>query len=137
MSVHHSLAGLLSVHTGNRGIHTAVAAGVDSFGFGFLEAISLVSERPADPVLLVYYDEPLPTPYEQFRQMGEALPMVLALELRKPTDSDDAITFSTAPTESGAPSPSAAQDFLHFYLSGAPEAVSNGQRMCWQWRRDA
>lgn len=137
MSVHHSLAGLLSVHAGNRGVHTAVAAGADSFGFGFLEAVSLVSERPADPVLFVYYDEPLPSPYERFREGGETLPLVLALELRKPSEDDRAITFTATPAENKTPSPSAAEDFLHFYLSGAPQAASDGQRMHWRWRRDA
>lgn len=137
MSVHHSLAGLLSVHAGNRGTHTAIAAGFDSFGFGFLEAIAILAERPADPVLLVYYDEPLPSPYEQFREAHEQSPVVLALELQTSGEDGDAITFTAVPADGGSPSSSAVEDFLRFYLSKASDVISDGERMRWQWRRNA
>lgn len=136
MSVHHSLAGALSVHAGNRAGHTAVAAGADSFGFGFVEAIGLLAERPQESVLLVYYDEPLPHPYEPFRSGDEAaLPVVLALDLAAAGPDSDAITFSATAADGAPPSRSAVEDFMKFYLSGAGTAVSGGARMTWQWRR--
>src|SRR5262249_4135148 len=39
MSVHHALAGLLSIHTGNTQGHTAISAGADTFGMALLEAV--------------------------------------------------------------------------------------------------
>ena len=44
MCVHHGLAGLLSIHAGNRKGHTALAAGADSFGYGLLEAAACLAE---------------------------------------------------------------------------------------------
>jgi hypothetical protein len=137
MSVHHSLAGLLSVHSGNRAGHTAVAAGFDSFGFGLVEAVGVLAERPAESVLLVYYDESLPHPYERFRQGEETLPIVLALKLATARPDGDAISFSATPADGAHSSPSAVEDFLKFYLSGAAEGVSGGERMTWRWRRHA
>ena len=61
LAVHHGLAGLLSIATGNRLAHTAVAAGEDSFGYGCLEAAAQLAEV-AERVLLLHFDEPLPAP---------------------------------------------------------------------------
>lgn len=132
MSVHHGLAGLLSIHAGNRAGHTALAAGADSFGFGLLEAAATLAERPDEPVLLLYGDEPLPEIYGPFRQADDAgLPMVCALLLESGND----IVFSMAPNRGGtAPSASAASDFLRFLLGERPEASSVGGRMTWTWR---
>jgi len=80
LSVHHALVGLLSIAQGNRNGHIAVAAGPESFGFGFLEAVSCLQERPAEPVIFLYYDEPLPPPYDQF-DSKEARPLAVALSL--------------------------------------------------------
>src|ERR1019366_5555292 len=55
LGVHNALAGLLSICARNGGGHTALAAGVDSFGFGLMEAAACLLERPEDPVMLVYY----------------------------------------------------------------------------------
>ena len=52
MSVHNGLAGLLSIHLGNTRGHTALAAGLDTFGFGLMEAATRVVEEPSEPVLL-------------------------------------------------------------------------------------
>jgi len=46
LGVHNALAGLLSVSTRNHGGHTALAAGIDSFGFGLMEAAVCLLERP-------------------------------------------------------------------------------------------
>lgn len=133
MSVHHGLTGLLSIHTGNRAGHTALAAGADSFGFGLLEASAILAERPDEPVLLLYGDNPLPEVYGAFRDDGDTgLPMVCALLL----EAGDDIVFHTTPNRDGAaPAPSAVSDFLRFLLSGERTAISVGTRMAWTWRR--
>lgn len=133
MSVHHGLAGLLSIHTGNRAGHTALAAGVDSFGFGLLEAAATLAERPDEPVLLLYGDDPLPDLYDRFGGADDAgLPMVCALLL----EAGDDIAFRMTPHRGEtAASPSAASDFLRFLLAEEGEATSFGGRMSWTWRR--
>jgi len=56
LSVHHGLIGLLSIATGNRLGHTAVAAGRESFAYGLLEAAAAATERPGQPMALVHFD---------------------------------------------------------------------------------
>ena len=137
MSVHHALAGLLSVHAGNKAGHTAIAAGLDSFGFGFVEAIAHLVESAAMHVLLLYYDEPLPHPYERFNQEAEgALPFILGLSLSATTDRH-CLRFSMKPSCGVTPSESVPRDFLRFLLSNDGSAESVGERMIWCWHRDA
>ena len=65
LSVHNALAGLLSIAWGNTAGHTAISAGADSFGYGLLEAVACLKEGPSDPVMLVYFDDLLPQPYDE------------------------------------------------------------------------
>lgn len=136
MSVHNSLAGLLSIHTGNRLGHTAVAAGIDSFGFGLMEAVACLSERPDKSVLLFYGDEPLPGEFSTFGEEDAELPLVVALALTCPSAADDAILLNARPrSDVDPPTNLAATDFLRFFLSGADSAMTHGARMTWRWCR--
>ncbi|MBP2292054.1 beta-ketoacyl synthase chain length factor [Azospirillum rugosum] len=139
MSVHHGLVGLLSIHTGNRAGHTALAAGPDSFGFGLIEALAGLAERPDEPVLLLYGDEPLPEPYDQFREDGDAeQPLVVALALGPVAAGEGALVMSAEPAANadGPAREPAELAFLRFLLSGAASATAEGGRMRWEWRRD-
>ena len=80
LSVHNALLGLLSIARGNRHGHTMIAAGTESFGFGMLESLACLAERPTEPVVLLYFDEPLPEPYDVF-EPGAPEPIALALTL--------------------------------------------------------
>ena len=136
MSVHNGLVGLLSIHLGNTRGHTALAAGLDTFGFGLVEAAAYIVEQPSEPVLLFFGDEPLPGEYEAFGEDDVDLPLVVALALRAPVAGDDGIFFDAVPRRSGArPTTAAPLDFLRFLLSGAQSTVSEGARMTWRWRR--
>ena len=140
MSVHHAVAGLLSIHTGNRGGHSAVAAGVDTFAFGLLEALAVIAAEPDAPVLLIYCDAPLPDAYAELEpQADPEQPMVLALRMAAPTENAPIYAFDHHPAESPGASRTdqAPLDFLRFLLSGAASARSAGARMDWQWRRVA
>ncbi|OIR10101.1 hypothetical protein GALL_80290 [mine drainage metagenome] len=79
LSVHHALAGLLSIATANHAGHTAIASGADSLYHALLEAAACQTERPEQPVLLAYYDEPLPPPYDDLEPGGETIALVLLL----------------------------------------------------------
>ena len=143
MSVHHAIAGLLSIHTGNRQGHGAVAAGADTFAFGFLEALTVTATDPDASVLLIYYDAPLPGEYAELDPSGDLeQPLVLALRMSAPAGDAPVYAFDQHPAESpqsGAAGGTgqAPLDFLRFLLSDAPSAHSAGTQMNWQWRRVA
>jgi hypothetical protein len=134
LSVHHALLGLLSIATGNRQGHTAVAAGPESFGFGLLEAAACLVERPAQPVVFLYYDEGLPAPFSDFCDAGEP-PLVIALTLVAAGEPETIEIATQAGGASDAPTTTRAFDFLRFLLDGRSEATSAGERLIWHWRR--
>jgi hypothetical protein len=95
LSVHNALAGLLSIARHNAAGHTTIAAGEDTFRSGLIEAAACLMERPGDPILLVYADEPLAEPYNEL-QSGKELRLALALLLTAPRhDSADVVLSFT------------------------------------------
>jgi hypothetical protein len=135
LSVHHALAGVLSIAQGNRRGHTAVAAGHDSFGFGLIEAVTALAERPDEPVVLLHYDEPLPPPYSDLATApGESLALALSLAS---LGNNQRFALTIAPGRDERPSPAPALDFLRFMLKDDPAMISRGERMQWHWRRHA
>ena len=139
MSVHHAMAGLLSIHAGNTAGHTALAAGADTFGMALLEAASCIAEQPDEPVLLLYGDEPLSGAYAGFCDEDTRLPLVAAFALSSPVLGERAVITALEPRGSEAASPGttgcAARDFLRFLLSDAASAISHGDRIGWRWHR--
>jgi hypothetical protein len=136
MSVHHALAGLLSIALGNMAGHTAIAAGTDSFGFGLLEAAATIAERPAQDVLLLYFDEPLRRSYACFDSDERSI--ALALLLGAPSSPRSAAELEAqARRGSGVERPTTAQafDFLEFLAERRDETQSRGARIDWTWRR--
>jgi hypothetical protein len=133
LSVHHALAGLLSIARANRRGHTAIAAGRDSFGFGVLEALACLTERPGEPVILVYYDEPLPAPFADFDEDGDHV--ALALTLVTEGDGPPLSLTTLAPPAGGSASVTPAQDFLRFLLNDDDRADCLGARHVWRWER--
>jgi hypothetical protein len=140
LSVHNALAGLLSIAWQNDAGHTAIAAGSDSFGFGLLEAAACLKATPDEPVLLAYFDEPLPDEYAAFSD-GEDSSLALALLLAPARGDGSDLTVSCETKRAGDPAqPSAteqARDFLRFLLSGEGERMSPGGVVRWRWRRAA
>jgi hypothetical protein len=134
LSVHHALAGLLSIARANRQGHTAIAAGHDSFGFGMLEALACLTEKPSEPVVLVYYDEPLPSPFSDF-DGGDTDHLALALTLET-TGRGRPLSLAVSPRKTqDAISTTPAEDFLRFMLSDDASANSQGERHVWHWGR--
>ncbi|HKW55186.1 MAG TPA: beta-ketoacyl synthase chain length factor [Stellaceae bacterium] len=140
LSVHNALAGLLSIAWKNDAGHTAVAAGSDSFGFGLLEAAACLKATPDEPVLLAYFDEPLPDEYAAFRD-GEDSSLALALLLMPAQGDGGDLLVSCEAKRAGdpprPPSTEQARDFLRFLLSGEGERMSPGGVVRWRWRRAA
>ena len=153
LSVHHALIGLMSIARGNRRGHTAVAAGPESFCFGFLEALCCLAETPAEPVLLIHYDAPLPEPFARFDdEPAPAIALVLALTC---CDRGDAMALAMEPTAQSTPASTTphaagphaagphaagphAAGFVDFLANPQAHAfVAVGPRMTWTWSRRA
>jgi hypothetical protein len=132
LGVHNALAGLLSICARNGGGHTALAAGVDSFGFGLMEAAACLLERPEDPVMLIYYDAALPVDYPD--TAPACAPLALALVLVPPPEAANHIVMAATPAGDTEPRGAAAAVFLRFLRTMAPEASATGERMIWHWR---
>ena len=152
LSIHHALAGLLSIHTGNKAGHTTISAGRDTFGFAMLEAVASLAANPDEAVLLVCYDEPLSGDYRHFEERPEtAAPLIVVLKLSRQIDDmrtggaqiGDArplhisAVASEAASNANAIETNAVEDFLKFLLSGRDTGGSAGDRMTWRWQRAA
>ncbi len=139
LSVHNALAGLLSIARSNTAGHTTISAGADSFGSAMLDAVGCLKSKPFEPVMLVYFDDLLPEPYDEFAD-GDETCVALAILLSPPHDDGEDLTLVLEPRDHDATSLSAsgqALDFLRFILSGERERKSIGERLQWRWQRDA
>ena len=137
LSVHNALAGLLSIATRNQAGHTAIAAGADSFGFGLLEALGCLVEQPQEPLLLVYFDDPLPPPYAELSE-SDGPGVALALLLAAPEMEHGDLILSVEPAVGAGASHSVdrqALDFMRFFLSERSELVYPGAGRTWRWAR--
>lgn len=69
LSVLNSAAGIFSIARSDQAPATAIAAGVESFGYGLLEAHLRARQDPTRPLVYVYADAPAPNPIG--RQPGD------------------------------------------------------------------
>lgn len=135
LSVHHALAGLLSIAQGNHLGHTAIAAGTESLFFGLMEAVACSIENPSVPVVLVYYDEPLPEPFDHFRAQEEET-IALALRFEGREGAGLALRMSSSPAPAGAAAtPRPGNEFLAFLQGDASRASIVGDRMAWSFEK--
>ncbi|WP_158933092.1 beta-ketoacyl synthase chain length factor [Acidisphaera sp. S103] len=135
LGVHNALPGLLSVCMRNHGGHTALAAGIDSFGFGLMEAAVCLAERPEQPVILVYYDAALPPGYPDATPARTEAALALGILLMPPSEAPDQVAMAATPAGAAEPGEAAAAVFLRFLRTAAPAAGTVGERMRWDWRR--
>jgi hypothetical protein len=140
VSVHNALAGLLSIATKSTGGHTAIAAGADSFAYGLVETAASLSAAPEEPVLLVYFDEPLPAPFAELTTPQSDMALALALLLLPAGAAEQRgelvqLAVEPSPGDGTAATTRQALDFLCFLASGAASAESVGDSVALRWRR--
>ena len=140
LSVHNALAGLLSIAWRNTAGHTTIAAGADSFGSALVEAASLLMERPDEPVLLVYFDEQLPEPYDEIADNDEtcvAIAMLLTSPRPDPgdTETSDVIVELAPATVAPRSASGEALAFLRFLLADDRKEKPGGEQLGGRWRR--
>lgn len=130
LAVHHGLAGLLSIVTGNRAGHTAVAAGIDSFGAALWEAAACLADGDGT-ILLLHFDEALP---EFYGQVGGGSEPAQALALLLSAGEGIHLDWRKAEV---AGTESAAGALLDLLAGGTDRASAAGERMIWSFRRVA
>jgi hypothetical protein len=128
LSVHHALAGLLSIARGNRAGHGAVAAGHDTLWCGLLEAACCLNEPDCSTVLFVYHNEPLPAPFDTFARIGEETIALALAVTRRPEGLG--LRLSGIPHNAGKPDARPAEALLATLLRGEAATVA-GDRQLW------
>ncbi|MBN8466348.1 beta-ketoacyl synthase chain length factor [Corallococcus exiguus] len=148
LSVHNAIGALYSIARGDTSAYAAIAAGEETVEAAFTEACGLLSDG-VPRVMVVVYEEPVPTPWEHFSR-DVAFPHAWACLLSASTGAD-AIHLDCAasapedspasPAEPAAPvdAPELPADLraLRFLVSGASrwEHATGGR--CWRWARHA
>lgn len=135
MSVHNAVGALLSIARRDTGNYTAVAAGEETVEAAFAEAFGLLADG-APAVTVVYYDAPLPAPYDAFGA-GEPGLHAWACRIRL----SESGGYSLEPVRGRAADMceqalSGDLAILHFLLSGTMrEHVHVTEPRAWLWRR--
>jgi len=135
VSVHNAVGALLSIARGQAGNYTAIAAGEETVEAAFSEALGLLGDG-APAVTVVYYDAPLPAPYDSFSGKSEAL-HAWACRIRQ-SDAGGFSLQSELETSTLADHCAVAADLaiLRFLLTGGQAVYRHpvGRRV-WQWQR--
>jgi len=136
LSVHNSVAGLLSIARRDTANSLAIAAGEASAAHGVIEACGLLADG-AEQVLLVVADCPLPPVYEPF---AEVLPLAYAWAWLMRAAGDGVVTleWDAAPSaEPGVARPPAGLEVLRFHQRGDAELVHTAGLHRWRWTHRA
>lgn len=130
-SVFNTAQGLFSIATANTAPAVMVVGGDDTFGSALLESAIALQRFPDQPVLLVYFDEPLPKPLDVMEKpAGEAFSIALLLGAGTP-NLVVGRQYNAGSIVAGNPGLS----FLHFWLSGAASHSVVTRRSRWHWSR--
>lgn len=129
MSVLNTSAGLFSILQRNTAPSTAISAAASSFGYGLLEACLQLAEKPEQPVLLVYADEPTPAVYgETAKSSLEAHAIALLLQ----TGASKQVICSTSVCDGVPSSEPQSRAFLRCLENG--QSNWHGAGTNWTWR---
>ena len=117
-SVHHAAAGYLGIAAGNRHPMRAVAGGAESFCYGFLDAVGLLADSPAVPVLLIAAEDQVPPPFDASAEAIDAPAYAAAFLLTRGASKDSPTVSLKIQPSAGASTPARvgipALDFLQW-----------------------
>lgn len=130
LSVHNSASGLLSINESNTSPVNSIAAGENTFGCALIEASNLLQRFPQQKVLLVCFDETLPSPLEKFEQ-AEQLSYSVALLLSNSEDNSVEFGLEESATIKSGSYPDALE-FIKFL--GSSQASNQIRR--WKFSKD-
>jgi hypothetical protein len=139
MSVHNTANSLFSIETKNRSASTALAGGEATLETGFLEAWSLLINRTASSVLLIYLDERLPALY-QAQKSTVSHDGAIAMLLKLPDDAAGGIGLDLAWTKRESSTTIAcdavadpAMQVLKLLVNGEGSFDLDAERLVWTW----
>lgn len=135
LSVHSTALGLFSIFTENKQASTMVVAGLDTFGMALVEASIYLARFPEVPVLLVFFDEPLPEPLSAMEdQAMEAFSFAFVLSGNEPANFSMSYEYNEGESiDEGEVN--LGMSFLKFYLSGQLESQVKTDKTLWHWQR--
>jgi hypothetical protein len=129
LSVLNASAGLFSIARKDTAPATAVSAAAETFGYGLLEAGLQLADRPQDPVLLVFADEPVPEAYgEADTDCAHAIGLLLGSE------GGTRIAWSCSESEGTPSTEPQSRAFLRCLREDAA-ASWQGAGRSWSWSR--
>ncbi len=133
LSVLNATGGLWSIIRRDHSPGTAVSAAEETFGFALLEAATQCACNPAETVLMIYADEPVPPPYRRYIP-GKETAHAVGVLLR--ADAKLVIECETAAADSGAETLPQSLAFTRWLAGECAQAVSwRGPDRSWRWRR--
>ncbi|TCL04067.1 beta-ketoacyl synthase chain length factor [Sodalis ligni] len=132
MSVHNAAAGSLTIAAAMPLVTTSLAAGMDTFQQGLVEAAALQSAG-YERILLVDFDGVIPEFYQDAIPVQmPRYPYAVALLLTKGKTMSCESDMASAGEE---PSMAQSLQFLHAALAEQPRFVIYGERLAWRWTR--
>ncbi len=129
-SVHNTAAGLSTIATKQAIPVTSIAAGENTFHSALIEAWLYLNQYPKAKVLLVDFDEPLPSDYAEYEDKkfkGYALGLILSSG-----DKWQVAQYKKTDTISHLPQ---ALSFLAHYLRKESDWIIAGERNSWEWQQ--
>jgi hypothetical protein len=135
LSVHNVAAGLFSIARADRSAATSLAAGTDSLPMAVLEAVGILREG-APEVLVVMYDEPVPSPFEPYVAEQETFG---ALALRLALQAPRRFSLELLPPADAPPLQSSELEAFRDFLdsAGEREFLMSHRARSWRWSRAA
>lgn len=130
-SVHNTSAGLYTIISRSRVPATALASGASTFAYGWLEAEAYITENPSARVLLVSYDDLLPTEYLPNSKQKQCMYGV-ALMLSGGEAEHLSLDRVTAGTDDELPM---AALFMAWWLTAEPSLALTADGQGWSWSR--
>lgn len=131
LSVHNAIAGQLSIALADRAAVLALAPGEEGLAAAMVEACGLLLEG-AEQVVVVWYDEPLPPPYQAFGLHEPKQPAALALRLGRGA-AGTPLVLQRRPARRQGEQPAELAQLLG-WLSGQGEAEFSSAGNCASWR---
>lgn len=148
MSVHNAIGALFSIARQDPGSYTAIASGPETVEAAFCEAIGMLADGAA-AVMVVYYEEPLPAPFQHFEQ-DDQFPHAWACRLVRATSGGISLIARSAAQKPGAecdhsreevachdPELGADLKTLRFLTSDQASHIHCVGNRSWQWSRHA
>ena len=130
-SVHNTSAGLYTIISRSQVPATALASGASTFAYGWLEAEAYITENPSARVLLVSYDDLVPTEYLPYSNQKQCM-YAVGLMLSKGEAGYLRLERVSAGVDDGLPM---APLFLAWWLTTDPSIWLTADGQGWSWSR--